>query len=395
MYFSFDLTPLIIAFLGVSFIASLIISLIYCPFVRRVASRRRQCELTVDSSRNEEQSWPAASIIVYSQGESERLESFLPSVLSQDYPGQYEVIIVNEGDSADIRNLISALQLAHRNLYLTFTPDGARNLSRKKLALTLGIKAARFDTVVLTTVDAIISSNQWLTKMMRHFRNSETGIVLGYAGPSNAPELPRLSRSVAYAFATESVAWLSAAIGRRPFRGTELNLAYRRELFFANKGFSRSLNLHFGDDDIFISEIATRQNTVVELSPESMVRYDSYDNARTIRDAAVRHIFTERFIKHKPISRLAVGEVALWVGLVASLLAILFDCNNIVTFIVGALLPLISLVDVAISWRKTTSALSLRRLTLTSPCFTLICPFRRLALLLRAEITKQKKYTWD
>ena len=59
--------------------------------------------------------------------------------------------MVNEGESADVRDAVSMLRASHPNLYLTFTPEGVVNLSRKKLGITLGIKAARYDIAVLTT----------------------------------------------------------------------------------------------------------------------------------------------------------------------------------------------------------------------------------------------------
>lgn len=392
MTFILDLSPLVITLLSVSALSAIIILAFYNPFVRRVYRRSRACRLTVDKAEGDATPWTAASVIIYAQGEADRLEAMLPKVLAQDYEGPFEVIVVNEGDSADVRNVISALQLANRNLYLTFTPDGARNLSRKKLALTLGIKAARYPVVVQTTADAIIGSSQWLTKIMRHFNNPSTGIVLGYAAPSPDAAIDRTS---SFDFADDSTSWLGAAVGRRPFRGTELNLAYRRELFFTNKGFSRSLNLHFGDDDIFISEIATRQNTTVELSSESIVRFNSYDMKSTLRDTAVRHIFTKRFIRRKPLPRLVIGECALWLLLLSSVSAALLDCHNIATISAATILIIGPIIDMSMAWRKTTVALELRRLTFTVPWFVLAHPLRRISMALYARISKQKKYTWD
>lgn len=382
------LSDLTIVLLAIVLLSALAIVFIYCPFVRRIASRRRKCQLIVDSG--DEAEWPAASVVVYSRNEFDCLEGFLRTLLTQDYPGSFEVIVVNEGDSQEMRNLIAAMQLANRNLYLTFTPEGAHNLSRKKLALTLGIKAARYDTVVLTTVDASICSDKWLTKMMRHFKNDSTGIVLGFAAPQE-----KVGRCASFAFAANSVDWLSAAIGKHPYRGTELNLAYRRKLFFDNKGFSRSLNLHFGDDDIFISEIARADNTVVELSPESIVRFNSYDNVKTMHDTAMRHLFTERFIRHKPFSRAALGETALWTGILSSVGAVVLNPMNVLVISVCAALLILDFVEIARSWRKTTAALELRRLTLTASWFVLVRPIARFKLRLRASISKQKKYTWD
>lgn len=392
MTFNFDLSALVIALLSVSAVAAVIVLTCYVPFVRRVCLRAKQCLLTVDSDLDAPSQWPAASIIIYSQGEADRLESLLPVVLRQDYDGPFEVIVVNEGDSPDVRNVISALQMSNRNLYLTFTPDGARSLSRKKLGLTLGIKAARYPVVVQTTTDALINSDKWLTKILRHFNDPEVGIVLGYAAPSSDIAV---SRRCSFDFTNDSVAWLSPAINHRPFRGSELNLAYRRELFFANKGFSRSLNLHFGDDDIFISEIADKTNTVVELSPESVIRFTSYDMASTLRDAAIRHIFTSRFIRRKPVAWLSVGEAMLWLSILSAGVAVAFDYLNLTTILAALIIILVTFGFIASIWRKVTAALDMRIISFAAPWFVLAQPFRRLALTLYAQVSKQKKYTWD
>lgn len=392
MTFNFDLSAIVIALLSLSAAAAAMVFLCYIPYVRRVCIRAKQCVLTVDTERGETPRWPAASVIIYSQGEADRLESLLPTVLGQTYDGPFEVIVVNEGDSPDVRNAISALQLSNRNLYLTFTPDGARSLSRKKLGLTLGIKAARYPIVVQTTTDAIITSDRWLAKILRHFNDPAVGIVLGYAAPSADFEVSRRS---AFNFGSDSVGWLSPAIGHHPFRGSELNLAYRRELFFANKGFSRSLNLHFGDDDIFISEIADKTNTVVELSPDSIVRFTSYDIASALRDAAIRHIFTGRFIHRKPMPRLSVGEWSLWLTIASAAAAVVMDFTNLTVILTALIFVVAPMIAIASVWRNATAALMLRTVSLAAPWYVLIQPFRRMALSICAQISKQKKYTWD
>ena len=392
MSFNFDLQPYTIIFLAAAVLFAGIVCFYYCPYVRRVSRRRRQCDLTVDTAEGERPNWPAASIIIYAQGEADRLESLLPVVLGQDYGGAFEVIVINEGDSADVREVINALQLAHRNLYLTFTPDGARNLSRKKLALTLGIKAARHGVVVNTTTDAIIISDRWLEKIMRHFNDPSTGIVLGFAAPTEDSEI---ALSTSFFYSCDSVSWLSAAIGRRPYRGSELNIAYRRDLFFANKGFSRSLNLHYGDDDIFISEIATRDNTVTELSPESIVRFSNYNINATLHSTALRRRFTERFIHKKPLPCLTIGETSLWLSILSSAGAVALDYLNLTTIIAAIIIIGVTFTAIAMVWRKTTESIELRRISVAAPFLALAQPLRRLSLSISSGMSKQKKYTWD
>ena len=109
----------------------------------------------------------------------DRLTRLLPRLLEQRYEPGFEVIVVNEGGSVATSDVVSMLASQHRNLYLTYTPDGARSLSRKKLALMLGIKAAQNRVVVHTMATATITSPLWLASIMRHFSDPSVEVVLG------------------------------------------------------------------------------------------------------------------------------------------------------------------------------------------------------------------------
>lgn len=391
MTFSFDISLTAAIALAIALIGAAISITVSIISIGRVSRRRKQCELTADDA----QTWPAASIIVYSQNDSTPLESLIPALLAQNYPGNFEVIVVNDGDSVDVRNTVGALCDIHRNLYLTHTPDGARSLSRKKLGVTLGVKAARHDIVVLTTAAAIIDSPLWLAKMMRHFNDKKTDIVLGYAAPLAGDDVRHGACARAFDFATESIDWLSAASSGHPYRGTELNLAYRRQLFFDNKGFSRSLNLCAGDDDIFISEIATSDNTAVELSGESVVRFGSYDYRRSMREATRRRHFTESFIRHKPLSATSAAECALWTCLAATATAIVSAPANIAVIAAGAASIIAAWTVYTIFFRRAMGVLGLRRLRVSIPILAHSHFARRMSIAFASRFSHQKRYTWD
>lgn len=391
MIFSFEINLTTAIALAIALIAAAISITVSIVSIGRVNRRRKQCELTADDG----QACPAASIIVYSQNDPTPLENLLPVILAQNYPGNFEVIVVNDGESVDVRNTVGALCDIHRNLYLTHTPDGARSLSRKKLGVTLGVKAARHDIVVLTTTAAVIDSPLWLAKMMHHFNRPETGVVLGYAAPLAGDDRGRGACARAFDYAAESIDWLSAATAGHPYRGTEMNLAYRRQLFFDNKGFSRSLNLCAGDDDIFISEIATADNTVVELSEESIVRFGSYDYRRSMREAKLRRRFTESFIRHKPLSATSAAECALWTCLAAASTAIAAALTNIAVITAGAATIIAAWTVYTIFFRRAMCALGLRRLRLSIPPLALSHFARRISVLFSSRFSHQKKYTWD
>lgn len=54
--------------------------------------------------------------------------------------------------------------------------------------------------------------------------------------------------------------------------GVGRNLAYKKSLFFKHKGFARHNHIESGDDDLFISQAATKRNTSIEISKDSITR---------------------------------------------------------------------------------------------------------------------------
>ena len=96
----------------------------------------------------EPESWPGVSVIVHAQDSSRQLAAMLPAVLQQDYPGDFEVVVVNDGSSRDVTDVVNFLSNTYHNLHITFVPFEAHNLSRTKLGISLGIKAARYPYVI-------------------------------------------------------------------------------------------------------------------------------------------------------------------------------------------------------------------------------------------------------
>ena len=392
MNYHFDIQPLLLILFEASIIATIIALAIFLWRIlpvhkQRRASSRRDLIVPDDA--------PGASIIVYSNDQSAELEVLLPQLLSQQYAPGFEVIVVNEGDSPRVRAVVEDLQMAHRNLYLTHTPDGARNLSRKKLALTLGIKAARYPVAVMTAAGASVESDRWLARMMQHFSDANhTEVVLGYAAPE-AYEDDGATRHVrSFDYVAESTSWMADAVTGHPWRGIEFNLAYRRDLFFRNKGFSRHLNLRYGDDDIFVSEIATGANTVLELSDESVVTISGGDSRRAALDRSARRRFTERFIRRRP--RL-LDTIARWAYLLALLLpvaAVIIDPANGFVWICAAV-TLVCWYLAGLVWCNVMTALRGRRLLSSVPFIAALSPLRRLYRRIYASMHRHKQYTWE
>ena len=138
-----------------------------------LANSEGEAEMSILSAEGRGGDCPKVSVVVYSFTEEDEIFSYLEAAMNQDYP-DYEVIIVNEGGAETTASLAKKLKAIYpERLYVTFIPEESRSLSRRKLAFTVGIKAASGEVVLTTTSNCRIPSRRWLTSMMRPFVEGE------------------------------------------------------------------------------------------------------------------------------------------------------------------------------------------------------------------------------
>ena len=104
----------------------------------------------------------------------------LELVLCQDHPN-YEVIVVDDASTDGSIHLIRAFQKNYPHLRVVTVLENERYILSKKYALTLGIKAARHERLVLTDADCRPLSNQWLRNMASYYVKGKN-MVLGFGG---------------------------------------------------------------------------------------------------------------------------------------------------------------------------------------------------------------------
>lgn len=236
---------------------------------------------------------PPLSVIICARNESENLRNFLPSILEQDYPN-FEVIVINDGSTDQSEEALSEFEEKYPHLYHSFTPEGARYISRKKLALMLGIKASKHNWLVFTEANCQPTSNQWLRLMARNF-TPHTQIVLGYNGYE--PGKGWRHQRIAFDSLLNSLRYLGFALVGKPYMGMGRNLAYRKELFFNQKGYSSHLNLQRGEDDLFINQIANGENTRVETDPNAVMRMRPIERYKDWKEEKVSYLGTSAYFR--------------------------------------------------------------------------------------------------
>lgn len=270
---------------GILFIIQLIY---YIGIYNRIHARNK-------SSRKEElhfsKDLPPVSILLCARNEADNLRRLLPALLEQDYPN-FEVIVINDASTDETEDVLCHMEEKYHHLYHSFTPESARYISHKKLALTLGVKASKHDWLIFTETNCMPASNQWLKLMARNF-TSQTQIVLGYSGYDRTKGW--MHKRIAFDTLFQSLRFLGFALAGKPYMGIGRNMAYRKELFYQTKGFSSHLNLQRGEDDLFINQVATPTNTKVETDINATMRIQPVYRYKDWKEEKISYMATARF----------------------------------------------------------------------------------------------------
>ena len=208
--------------------------------------------------------WPRISILITAHDNALELDNHLPTLLSQDYPGIFEVIVVAEKGDGSTEDVLKRY-LNNRKLYYTFIPDSSRYMSRKKLMITLGVKAARYEWILLTEASSTPLSDTWLKTFAKNMTD-DTNLVLGYSNyAKEAPAYYRFEqlRNACYC--------LNKAKGGIAYRTNSNNVAFKKEEFINKGGYRGNLQFLRGEYDFLVNKYAKREQAVVETDINSWV----------------------------------------------------------------------------------------------------------------------------
>lgn len=247
-------------------------------------------------------SLPEVSVIICARNEEENLKKHLPSVLKQDYPNNYEVIVINDRSYDESETVLELFKKDYPHLKTSFVPHDAKYIDSKKIAVILGVKAAKNDILVFTDADCEPISNKWLENMVKSFSEGKQ-IVLGYGAYNKNKSFTNMLQVFDTLFI--GIQYLNYAIAGYPYMGVGRNMAYRKSFFEKSKGFSKHLDIQSGDDDLFVNDFAKGKNTAVCISPESVTTSEEKKKFSAFLAQKERHLSTSG--RYKFSSKLLLG----------------------------------------------------------------------------------------
>lgn len=251
----------------------------------------------------------AVSVIICARDEADNLVKHLPGVLVQDYRTTNEIVLVNDNSTDESKYIIDEFKKSFKNLNHIELTQEAKHIPGKKYPLSVGIKSAKYETLLLTDADCVPASENWI-QIMQDAYDENTEIVIGYGAYHKKPGL--LNKLIRFETFHTALQYLSYALAGKPYMGVGRNLSYKREVFMRNKGFASINMIASGDDDLFINQVATKTNTRIEINSQAHTLSEPKSNWGAWARQKTRHLSTSNFYKPSHKFLLGLYSLSLW-----------------------------------------------------------------------------------
>ncbi|NJN27376.1 MAG: glycosyltransferase [Cyclobacteriaceae bacterium] len=261
------------------------------------------------------------SIVISAKNEYENLQRLIPLLLSQQYQ-QFEIVLVDDNSSDETYDYAIELDKKEDKFKLVRIDETPDHINNKKFALTLGIRSAKYDQILLTDADCFPQGDQWIAQMCLGFTSDQKKFVLGYSQYFETKGL--LNNFITYETLLTGVHCFGIGLLGNPYMGLGRNMAYKKSFFLQHKGFGKYQGVTGGDDDLLVNQFATRSNTSFMLSPQSTM----YSNPKTTRRDFVlqktRHLSVGKHYRMADkllLGILSLSKILFWLACFAAIMA--------------------------------------------------------------------------
>lgn len=328
MTFSISIDTLTLIVSGILLLMALVTPLL-SPHFRRL--RHDAPQSTIDL--------PRVTVLLVSNGDHVALDEHLPIYLTQDYAPGYDVVVVSEKADAETDNVLKRYANNER-LYSTFVPESSRYMSKNKLAITLGVKAAKNDWIVLTDPRCKPMGSDWLSSLSQSLADHDS-IVLGYVNYSEESK-PYHRFEQMYT----ALYLLRAAQRGEAYRTNCPLVAFKKKDFMENNGFLEHLRYSIGEYDFLVNKYGKLGDSEVAISPQTWLTEDpihekTWQNRQVYYEETKKHLeggmgvrtlfLTDQMMLHlnyilEFAAMAFAGLTSRWVLLGVALLSLVITC---------------------------------------------------------------------
>jgi glycosyltransferase involved in cell wall biosynthesis len=247
------------------------------------------------------------SVVICARDEAHNLAINLPGVLVQEYNTTHEVVLVNDNSEDETKYLLEEFKKSFKNLNPVLLSQEAKMINGKKFPLSIGIKSAKNETLLLTDADCIPASEHWM-RLMQDGYDEGIEIVLGYGAYKKKPGL--INKLIRFETFQTALQYFSYALAGLPYMGVGRNLSYKKEVFMRNKGFSSINQMPSGDDDLFINQVANKHNTAIVIDKDAHTLSEPKTTLHDWMNQKYRHYTTSKYYKLSHATLLAFYAIS-------------------------------------------------------------------------------------
>ena len=263
--------------LGVFRYWAVVLLVLFCVYmylmIRRVVIVSRKDKSLVEPGRE------GVSVIITAHNNAEALKRNLPSFLMQAYD-KFEVIVVDECSEDDTQDVLAELQKEYPALRCTRIFPDTKFRFTKKLAINIGVLAAKYDILLFSEINCRPATMHWVKTMQSCF-DENTAIVIGLA--NYAPDDYHVSTWRAFRF-LHFLEMMVMTKNKKYIFGDGCNMAYRKSYYIKNRGFAKNSQSYLGYDNDMVKELSKFGMVKMTKAPDSYVIIDKSDKKGDVNE---------------------------------------------------------------------------------------------------------------
>lgn len=260
------------------------------------------------------------TVMIAAHNEFQNLKVLIPKLFEQDYK-IFDVMIVDDRSTDRTKKLLGEMMAIYprlRSVTIKYTPV---HVTSKKFALTLGIKVAKHDVILLTDADCIPDTDQWIQKMTAPIREDEKTFSIGFSGYGQKSGF--LNNWIQFETLLTALFYMSFGLWKKPFMAVGRNLCYRKSFFMEVKAFKGLWHIQGGDDDLFVNQFATGRNTSIVLDPKANTTSIPKENLKEYLNQKKRHLHAGKYYANEDKQKIgfySFSHALFWIGGIGSLI---------------------------------------------------------------------------
>ena len=211
------------------------------------------------------------SVVVVARNQMEELHRIIPSIIAQDYP-RFELIVVDDRSYDNTMVFLKSIQRNYPSILKTacVKEDTPYPWPGRKFAITIGVKAAQYERIVLLEPTAVPLTERWLSALSSGFDKENVRYVIGGCSSSADKGFASWIHSImSFFYVMLSMSW--AKVGM-PYSATISNFSFKKSEFLSENAYMDNMRVPSGEADFLLQKNGTCKNTAVEINEDVFIK---------------------------------------------------------------------------------------------------------------------------